>query len=1183
MFSANINIAPSNTFGLINSLCNDVVFYTSNPTQRILIGTSNSATLIINSNSTFINTNLGINNSNPLYSVDIIGDLNYNSNLYKNGAVYVGWSNNSSNLWWNSNVAIGKSNPFYTLDVAGNVLFGSNLFVNGAVTVSNTINISSNLYLFNSLNINSNLTVSNMNINGVTTTTNIMPLANLLYDLGSSTMRFRSLYLASNTIDMMGIQLHVDSNGLRVTDSNNNNANIVANQIQLGTTSNIITLTMDSNNNFSVLNVTLSNGIAISSNVSPIASSSLLTVDSNNPVIISNNTSWTTITGSNFVYNPVMTLAVNSPAADYVSCIEIDNTSNIYISGYYTSTGPTIYNSNGANSGLTTTAVGGQGAYIVKYNSNGTGLWEAAIDSTGTESANSIAVDSLNNVIVTGFYTAAPNIYNAGNVLVSTSSIASLGTPSNTAAYIVKYDSNGTALWTTHIDSLGTDNSYSVVCDSANNIYMAGTSSTSNSVIYDTVTNIISTTITVSTIAGNYAGYADGTGTNALFNNSIAICVDSSGLLYLLDAGNQCIRKITQAGVTTTIAGKTGGGYADGTGTNALFSYPRGMCIDSTNTNLYVADTNNNRIRKIVISTGVVTTFAGSGVATYIDDVGTNAAFNIPSGICVDNNGNLYVADTQNSRIRKITPSGVVTTIAGSSSGFLDGIGTNAMFSNPFGIIIDNLNSNLYLTDAGSHRIRKIVLATSAVSIIAGSGTGGFLDGTGTNANFYIPYAVCIDSTNTNLYVADQINVRIRKIVLSTSVVTTYAGSGAIAFADGIGTNASFNYPQGITIDTNGVLYVSEYSHIRKITNVSPYNITSTNSTTSYFPNIGSSTDQTAYVVKYNSSGVSQWAVTVNSSNISDIGASVCVDTSQNIYLVGTCGSNLATIYQNTVASSTTLSASGSNTAFAVKINSSGVPQWAVKVDGTGNDQARGSCVDTGGNLYIAGSYNTSPNTFSNLTASTYTSAFLTKYNTSGVAQWATSIQGISGANIATSVISDTANNIYLTGTYQGTVSPPITDYNGSNSGLILPVPTGNSGLNVASFVVKYNSNGTPLIAYAISGPSNITANSIAVTNSNIYTVGTFFSNTVLYDSFGTSNALAFPGTITTQAGFVAQYSPTISPYYLLNSSSNGFQKYITNASSSNITLKVGTNSYILNSTSNTLFNSFNNSWYRFY
>jgi hypothetical protein len=1164
----NLMLAPSNASLFTNSLSNDVIF---NTPQRFLFGTSNSASLIINSNSIYFNS---IN----------FNTINYTGNLYQKGVLITGWSNTSSNtvsnLWWASNVGIGKSNPLYNLDVVGSVLISSNLFVNNNLTVSNIVNITSNLNILNSLTINSNLSVLTASILGVTSTANIMPLSNLLYDLGSSTMRYRSLYLGSNTIDLMGYQLHADTSGLRV-----DNATIKASQIQIGNNNNLIKISVDSSNKFAASTITLSNGIFIASNTVSVSSINLLSIDSNNSAFISTSNTWSVISTSNIIYNPAMALTIDSTGTDTASCIELDSANNLYVCGSYTGATPTIYNSNGGSSGLTVPFIGGLGAYIVKYNSSGTASWITAVDGTGSESTNSVAVDSLNNVIVTGSYTANPNIYSAGSVLTNTSNVASLGTPCNAGAYIVKYDTNGTTQWATHIDSLGTDSGNSVVCDTANNIYVAGTSTTGTGVVYDTGSNVVAgnPTVVINIAGTGSPGFGDLN--SPVFWQVTGICIDTNNNIFIADYGNNRIRKITMAGYATPFAGLGNIGYLDGTGINSLFNNPTSICIDTAN-NLYIADSFNHRIRKITPS-AVVTTIAGNGIATFVNGNGTNTSFNHPQGIAVDSSGNLYVSDTGNNRIRKIDTSGNVTTIAGIGIvSSVDGTGTNAGFNSPFGLKLNN--GILYIADLGNNKIRKMVLASSIVSTIAGSGSGTYLDGIGTNSCFYHPYDVCIDNTSDNLYVTDQINHRIRKIVLTTGVVTTIAGTGVGTFVNGIGSYVGFNYPEGITIDNSGKLYVGDFSSIRQITvAIDPsFTITNSNSPIALLPNVGTSTDQSAFVVKYNPSGVSQWAVTVDGVNNAENGASVCVDTSQNVYLVGTYGSNVARVYQNSsVSGLPTLTATNSNAAFGVKINSSGVPQWFFYLDGLKTDQALGSCVDTSGNLFICGSYDSSPGpiVYSSLATSTYTSAFLIKY-TAGNSQWATSIRGISGSNIATSVVLDSNNNIYLTGTYQGKTSPLITDYNGSNSGLSLPVPTGNSGSNLASFVVKYNSSGVPMGAYGIVGPSSTIANSIAVTNSNIYIAGNLYTGTTTYDGNALSSNLVFPGSLTTQAGFISQYSPIVSPYYLLsNLNSNGFQKYITNASSSNITLKVGTNSYIINSTSNTLFNYYNNTWYKCY
>jgi len=319
----------------------------------------------------------------------------------------------------------------------------------------------------------------------------------------------------------------------------------------------------------------------------------------------------------------------------------------------------------------------------------------------------------------------------------------------------------------------------------------------------------------VTTLAGSgNEGSANGTGTAASFGAPYGVAVDGSGNVYVADNLSNLIRKITAAGVVTTLAGSGSAGAANGTGTAASFYTPSGVAVDGSG-NVYVADFRNNLIRKISAA-GVVTTLAGSGSAGASNGTGTAASFYFPFGVAVDGSGNVYVADQDNNLIRKITAAGVVTTLAGSgSAGAANGTGTAASFFAPTGVAVDG-SGNVYVADEGNNLIRKITPA-GVVTTLAGSGSTGSANGTGTAASFYYPFGVAVDGSG-NVYVADYGNNLIRKIT-AAGVVTTLAGSGSAGAANGTGTAASFAGPFGVAVDGSGNVYVADTlnSLIRKI------------------------------------------------------------------------------------------------------------------------------------------------------------------------------------------------------------------------------------------------------------------------------------------------------------------------------------------------------------------------------
>lgn len=367
---------------------------------------------------------------------------------------------------------------------------------------------------------------------------------------------------------------------------------------------------------------------------------------------------------------------------------------------------------------------------------------------------------------------------------------------------------------------------------------------------------LLASTFSFTTLAGTggtISSSADGTGTEAQFDAPRGIAVDRAGTLYVADTRNNIVRKISTTGVVTTLAG-TGGteGGTNGTGAQARFNEPFGVAVDDTG-NVYVADASNNAIRKIT-SAGVVTTLAGGGAAGSTDGTGSAARLDEPRGICIDSSGILYVADYDNHTIRRVTPDGVVTTIAGRAdvAGNADGVGTAATFRGPMGIAVDSTGV-VYVADSGNRAIRRIS-ASGTVSTLTLSGTAlseprgiavstsgailvadygshtirsiassgvvttvagavespGTADGAATSARFHYPSALAVLSDGS-LVVADTDNDTVRGV--RDNVVRTIAGAaGRVLTADGVGTSARFDSPYATAVDSTGVVYVADSS-----------------------------------------------------------------------------------------------------------------------------------------------------------------------------------------------------------------------------------------------------------------------------------------------------------------------------------------------------------------------------------
>jgi sugar lactone lactonase YvrE len=307
-----------------------------------------------------------------------------------------------------------------------------------------------------------------------------------------------------------------------------------------------------------------------------------------------------------------------------------------------------------------------------------------------------------------------------------------------------------------------------------------------------------------------------------LLQYPVGISADNAGNLFVADSSGDTIRKITPAGLVSTLAGFAGSvGSQDGTGTNARFNQPGGLAVDTAG-NVYVADTGNATIRKITPA-GVVTTLAGSAASRgNRDGGGSSAWFNSPHGIAVDASGNLYVADAMNATIRKITPDGTVSTLAGAAGvpGDADGVGGAARFNYPSGIATDN--RQIYVTDTYNATIRRITLDGMVTTVAGSAGISGGNDGTGIYALFNQPAGVAVDPASDagGFYVADTGNGTIRR-VMPGGAVTTLAGVAGIAgLGDGAGGNALFNQPHGLMVDRDRNLWVADTGNgtIRKVT-----------------------------------------------------------------------------------------------------------------------------------------------------------------------------------------------------------------------------------------------------------------------------------------------------------------------------------------------------------------------------
>lgn len=361
-----------------------------------------------------------------------------------------------------------------------------------------------------------------------------------------------------------------------------------------------------------------------------------------------------------------------------------------------------------------------------------------------------------------------------------------------------------------------------VALDASGNLYIADAGNYSVRKV-NTATGIITTVAGIGALGFNGD---NGAATSAQLSFLQDVALDASGNLYIADTGNNRIRLVNAAtGIITTVAGDGTQGFSgdNGIATSAKLDSPQDVALDASG-NLYIADLYNNRVRMVNKATGIISTVAGDGTYGFNGNNGiaTSAQLSNPWSVTLDASGNFYIADGGSSRIRKVnTATGIITSVAGNGiQGFSgdNGAATSAQLKYPRSVASDAMG-NLYILDYDNARIRKVNTTSGIITSVAGNGAFGFSgdNGVATNAQLYYPSSAALDASG-NLYIADEGNLRVRKVNSASGIITTVAGNGTLGNSgdNGLATSAQV-YPQSVALDANGNLYIGENYRIRKV------------------------------------------------------------------------------------------------------------------------------------------------------------------------------------------------------------------------------------------------------------------------------------------------------------------------------------------------------------------------------